>query len=164
LSGAADEKQHVVFIYDVKTMERPQQIIPAFVWADRLDEVHGRLVKALYFGEVGFKFVGVLGNREFPIRRPSTAIVGNELPNEKIQGGSQIMDRVSGDGSKARLGLPADHYPGDALPRLNICVGNEQIWVGLQEGLALRFKITDVLFGPFDLDPEAGRPVDLRQD
>jgi hypothetical protein len=46
-----------------------------------------------------------------------------------------------------------------SAPLINLTIEDRSIRVVLSERDNVMFELQDVLFGPFDLDPMAGRPI-----
>lgn len=160
---AADEhcrQQHMVFVRDVQSVQLIKQVVPAFVWSERLDTVHGRLRKALYLSKTGTNFVGMFEDPELSeIRVRSLSIRKDELPDQKIERRAQIVHGITSDSPEPRRGLPLQQNAINDVLGLRVVIGDDFIWAAIPKCLDFRCEITDVLFGPFDLDPEAGRPI-----
>jgi len=159
--GGPNSNQETMFVYDVQLMDEPQSIVPAFVWLGGLDEIHGNLTRALYFSRVlGFEVIGAAGKGEFGMPAWPSSIGQNHLPHQAIKSAGEIVKYVSDYRTPSGRRISVDPDADDALAGLVIALGEDFIWAGFKKPQDLRFEISDMLFGPFDLGPEGDRPID----
>jgi hypothetical protein len=82
------------------------------------------------------------------------AIRENELPGEMIERGSECVDHIAGNQENVDRNVEVIPDYEDLVSGLRVALGDDVIWVGLTKTLDSRFKIRDVLFGPFDFRPD----------
>lgn len=157
---AADGEQEFVFVRDVELMEPPKRAVPSVVRFGGLDKVHRRLRRSLYLSRrTGFKSIGG-GGRALEHGKSGVGLDffpfgTNQLADQKIEGGSKVVDGIADDGAPPERGLRRNLDLENALAGLRLVVGNDFIGFALPEPFNQRFEVADVLFGPFDLDPDA---------
>jgi hypothetical protein len=153
------DEQSVVLVGNVEIMNSPEHVISTLVRVGNVNRIYSTLSHALYSSmTLGLVFRGFLPEREsdLPPRslRESDAALGasdfNQLPNEMVKGTSEIVNNVSGNKSEFNgRGLNISDAI-DRLSRLRIVHGFDAIRIAIQELLPSDFKITDLLFGPFN--------------
>lgn len=156
--------QEAVLVDVVQFMDSPQVIVPSFVRAAFLDELYCGARNPLYFGiRTGFQFLKeVVGSGSTledwitDVSRGHISVSLNELPNEMIEGGSQIVKNISDEDRKSQGDLRAEMNPIDFLARFQIALGTDGIRTCFDERINPAFEIVDVFFGPFDFCPNAG--------
>lgn len=154
------DDQSPVLVLTVQAMKRPQWIIPSVVWFDTSESVHNGLAPGLFMGQkVPIKTIGRSEYGEVAALTPSAASGEHHQFPQVIKGALQIMDGIASDCPEplGRASSNADTI--DQMPRIGVVVTQDAIRVTLIEGFDLGFKIVDVFFGPFDLDPNAGRKL-----
>lgn len=150
--GCAYRDEQTVLVHVVELGDPVERVVPSLVWLDRLDKVHRRLARALYFSQaLGFKFLGSVPDGELGAGDVGPSVHQHELASQQIERGAEIVDDVADDGGPAERRLRAHPDAENPLAGLRIFLGHDLIGFGIEEGTDLRFKITDVLFGPFDL-------------
>jgi hypothetical protein len=164
--------QEPVLVYIVGGIEHPQEIaqaiIPGFVWHNRAHHVHDGLLSGLYrsamIGKSTFEFLGRVKDRKLLAVPPGVTPTGvGDVPPQDVEGGPQIVENLAGDGSEMERRLLAHTHAiknGPEMPQFLVYLGDNDIRVLFKEGFDFGCEITDVLFGPFDLDPAAGGPLD----
>jgi hypothetical protein len=154
-----DDEQEAVFVDIVKVVELPEVVIPTLVWLDGIDETYDVRAHSLYFSRrFGFVF-----GRSFTDGKAGgfsgTLPIGlNQLPGQMVEAAPQLVDGLTGNQGKFSRRLGANLNPKNSLSGLRICLAEESIWVGFAKGLQPTFKITDVMFGPFDFKPDSCLP------
>ena len=144
----------------VDFLKHPEQVVPAFVWFERLENVHDGLSPALLFSaKSGFERIGRVKDAETVLPVLVTHSHRPDRSPEDVQCRAEIVDRVACNGTPSRRGAFAHAQSNDDFPRLLVDVGDRSIKVAFAKGWDLGFEISDVFFGPFDLDPTAGRPI-----
>ena len=157
VGGSIGREKSVVLVYDVRDVQAPQKLVSTFVGFDRLENVHRAFTPALYRSSMGvFKFLGSIIEGELGFATGSGSH-GNAPQN--IEGGAEVMDGISGNGSQSEGGCLPNPNVDIECPGFLVFLGDKQIGVGSVEGGDRDCEITEVLFGPFDLDPTAGRPI-----
>jgi len=81
------------------------------------------------------------------------------LADKNIEGRTDIVDYVADNRPNARGWIGRNLDTENDLPRLRLWLTNDGIGLRLAEGFDRGFKLRDVFFGPFDLDPAAGGPI-----
>lgn len=150
-----------VFIRDVEHVKSPEYIsLPSLVRFYLLDEVDRAGIGTLYFSQVsgGFKFLNAMSNRECRLIGDLAAHGIDKLTGEVIKTRPQAMNGVSQDREKRRWWLIDDAELNHALTGFEVVISDCAIGIGLKEGFNRKIKIEDVLFGPFDLGPNADQP------
>jgi hypothetical protein len=82
-----------------------------------------------------------------------------QLGNEHVQGRPEVVNYVANNGPHSRGRVGANLQSKGDLPRLRLVLTDNAIGVSLEEGSVGRYKLVDVVFGPFDLDPATGGPI-----
>lgn len=153
----ADRYQELVLIRNVETMETPKRFIPSLVRFGLLNQAHRIFGNSLYLSKVaGFKSLGALGNEKAGTIRNFLSVGADQFANQQVEGGSEIVDSVTGDGTPVRRRLARDLDLENQISGIRIVLGDDSIWFALLEPSDQFFETTDVLFGPFDLYPNAG--------
>lgn len=115
------------------------------------EDVFNGLAGCYYSLTTGFKVDPTISHGEFGVAVLGASVVPYEIPSEVVQGGPKVVDSVAHyEGGRVRDILsekdPEMLAPGFWVRHDANCIG-----VQFYEGLGLRFKIADVMFGPFDL-------------
>jgi hypothetical protein len=159
----------VVFLDDVEFVDLPEPLVPAFVRTDFAESVHRRLTRATYFGpNQGFQIIGmntdrfVIENRETGMVIGDAGIRQDQPPREEIQGGATVMDGVRRNSADVGVGFHKDVKAQQPVPRFGVIIRKDGVGVGLLPGDDRFCQVSEVLFGPFNLDPTAGRPISHR--
>lgn len=160
-AGIGDD-QSPVLIRIVQFVERPKLVVPQFVGFDAAENIHDGLFSGLYMSAVGpMKTIGRRVDREataLSLRFPP-AIGEHQAAPEMVKAASEIVNRVGSNRPEASGRLGSDGNAIDLVPPIRITLASDRIGVGLVEGFDRGFKVADVLFGPVDLDPNAGRAI-----
>jgi len=158
--GADSQRQHLMFVSGIDGVQIPECFVPTLVGFGRLDDIHRRfLVRTLWFSlKSGFEFVGGVEDREIGLARRGTGAVNREAPKD-VQGRSEIVDGIRGNSAPPERSSFALEYAKDIAPDVHIWLGNETIRISSEEYSRGRLQLSDVLFGPFDLDPSTGYPA-----
>jgi hypothetical protein len=155
-----DHDQRLVFVGNVQFVEHPEcMTLPALIRFDGIDKFYRHWSHSAYFsGSLGFvvsfpaakdREIGSLGRDGKPARRSST-----EGVSQMIQGATEVLDRVAADGGQDRRRGTDRSYIIDQLSRLRVVLSSNDIWLASKKGAFFGLKITDVLFGPVNLDPD----------
>lgn len=148
------DNQQAVLVDIVKLVKSPDVAVPTLVRLCRFDELQQIWRDTVYYSWVnGLIFLGGLADRvSGPVCR-RLPIGLNQLPDQVIQGGTQVMHSVTDDGGNTDRDLLSDLKPVNALSGLRIEIDTDSIWISGAESLPFGIKIADVFFGPFDLGP-----------
>src|SRR5687767_12753465 len=159
--GVVGWDEEPVLVYLIDRIEEAQQLVPAFIRFDFLEDVHRSLSPALYCSrKFGVQFIGTGVDRKILARSHPVGAWMVGLSPEQVEGGPQVVDSISGHRAPSQRRLHRDAGEYNQLPRLRIVLSDDRISVALKKGGDLGVEIDDVLFGPFDLDPAAGGPID----
>lgn len=153
------DEQSVVLVGNVQIVDSPEKLVSTLVRVGSVNGIYSTLSHALYSSmTLGLVLRGALPNREsdlLPLSlRESETTLGasdfNQLPSEMFKSASEVMNNVSGNESDfSRRRLDVSHAI-DCLSRLRIELGFDSIRFAVKETLPNDFKLTDVLFGPFN--------------
>ncbi len=140
--------QEPVLICDVESVKGPQGVIPSFVCLydgkNMVSDIHAGLA---YRGQRGYEFFPRFANRELDVFGLPARDRESHLAHKVIEGGSQIVEGISGNQGKSSGNWRAFGYNA-ALLALGIVIRKDAAEVSLKDcGLQVR----DVLFGPFNL-------------
>ncbi len=159
-----DGKQEMVLVLSVEDMQRPQIFIPSLVRFGPSEDVHDTLLSGVFYStETMFECIGGLKKGE---GIPSVGVLGARRKHgspKNIQRRTQVVDCVPDDGSPSGRRFLRHHGTEYPLPALCVVLGDRSIGAGFHEGLDFGYEITEMLFGPFDLDRAAGRPGDAHE-
>jgi hypothetical protein len=162
LVSKSDDKQESVFVDVVKPVEPPEAIVPSSVRLGRADQVFRSLTHTVYFSAMsGFISIDIIKDRVASVLCDRSATRLDQLTSQVVQGHAQVADGVAKDGANVvgDLGNNSDFI--DFLSSICVVLDNDTIRLGVRvkEGIAMKFEIVDVLFGPFDFDPDPVEPV-----
>jgi hypothetical protein len=155
--------QEAMLVDVVEFVENPKLLVPSLVRLQSLDESHCGPGDSLYFGAAsGFQFLekvskvfGLSKNREAVFSGGLVASGVNELPDEVIQSGSQIVENITDDDGQGQGNWRARWKAVDLIAGLRVVLGVDGIRVRVEKSVNPSLKVTDVLFGPFDFCPDA---------
>ena len=152
-----NRKQEPVLIDYVEVMEQPKIAIQSVVRLYRAQDFFGTHSHSVYFSLSNRRCIllGTIANREIGVLVGRSATSLNKLPREVIECTSKVMNRVPEN---------KRHVVGDGLDlrdkecRVFDCgyrmrLGAKSIWFGIKKPLNRNVQVTDVLFGPFNLEP-----------
>lgn len=150
----ARHEQEFVLVENVQLMDRPEVIVPSWVWFGLVDEYYRTRSDSLFsstrvgsvFGKSFIKGVLMAPHDDSSVRL-------NEPAGEVIKGRMQVVYGVPDDAREAGGDLPVTLEPNDMCARLRIYIGHDSIRAGFAEGFDRACHITDVVFGPFDFLP-----------
>jgi len=162
----ADGQNETVLIGIVQSPEQPESLIPALVRLERINGLNRFPPRTLYTSTLSvFITIRGVGYRElnvFPFfggsfaeRNPNL----NQMENEMIQGASQVMNHVSGDGRDFRR---IDIQRADVqkwLASLRLRIEANQLKGCFAKRLDSRFQIIEVLLGPFNFYADQSQSV-----
>ena len=141
----------VVLVDDVKPMKLPHRIVPSIAIYHTENEPLGLGADALYFGYgSGFKSFGSLSDRESVTKGITLSIRSNQITNEAIKSGSQVVDNVSDDTAKGDWNTFLDQHAANILAGLRIYLSYQSVWVGIMECIDCNLEVLNVAFGPFN--------------
>jgi hypothetical protein len=155
--------QVAVLVDNVKVVNQPQKIVPPVSSLVRFgfpNEFYGTRRESLYYSRhLGFVFGSRFTDRKLMLSSRLAAAGLNELPDQMIQGGSQVVYGVADDTGEIVGDFGSDFNPKDLLSRLYILFEDDSMSVGLAKGRELLFKLSDMVFGPFDFQPDTDQSV-----
>ena len=149
-------EQQAVFIEIVKFAELPEQIIPTFVWFERVDAFNRLFPRHLYFSTVFGRhvFVGGIGDGEGNVVGGNLGSdpFGDQCVNQVIESAPEVIESVSNyDGDRKGNFRHTDDFK-NLLSRLRITLKSNELAVSLlMEDSECFGEISDVLIGPFGL-------------
>src|ERR1044072_86982 len=149
----ADErdKQLVMFVRDVECVQPVEFVCPSTVRLGRVDIVLGSIRHSLYLSSLfGFVTLGGCKNRIASAHRGFAPGDQNELIGEMIQCAPQIVNSISGnqgefDGRDANI-IDLKNI----IFHLRVMRTVNEIRLGIEEPITGNFKVTEMLFGPFN--------------
>jgi hypothetical protein len=147
-------KQQSMFVDVVKFVDEPESVIPTTVRIQTVDFIHGHLAHALYFSRVKeFVFRGVLSDGKRSPSGWSAAVCEDQLIGQVVQRASQVVNNISDDGSPAERNLGVDPNVKYQVSGLRVFLSENGVGASFLKDSDPGIQIMDVLFGPFDLDP-----------
>lgn len=155
---AGHEVHRVVLVGVVKTPYGPERIAD-LECADTVENIDRLFKPALFFSpKTGFRTVGAIESGE---------IVSNDVPGpvdrslpKLVERSVHVVNRIGSDGAHSEGdSFASPHDETVAEVPVHIFLGDDVIRLSGAEGGFFPFEITDVLIGPLDLDPTAGRPI-----
>jgi hypothetical protein len=151
-TGNACCYQHSVLIDNVEGVD-DIKVVPSPVRFQFLSDAHRFVAGTLYFSfNFGFVFLGAFDNRKFGKSTGGLIVGKNELPREMVKRGSKVMNDLADNDAPMPRQLEIPVKSKDFISRLRIVLGSDRIMIGTPEAVDLGFKVTDVLFGPLDLN------------
>jgi hypothetical protein len=156
--GGPYRYDRLVFVQSVKLVDHPKGFAPSLVWFETVNESFADRAHSLYFSRsVGFEFLHTAADWKACPGSDLPTVSQNQLANQLIQSRTQIVHNVADRGAQAGWHVFDDVNPVDVAARLRVLVSDDAVWVALDEGPDVSFKLTDVAFGPFDLDQRTGQ-------
>ena len=152
LVGRPYRHDSLVFIQSVKLMDEPERFAPSFIWLEFVDDASDLSSNALYLSRrVGFKRLAVIADGEAGALCDLPMVDHDKLAHQIVQGRAKVMRDIPDDGAQGGGYAFDDADTVDVASSLRIVIADDHIWIALVESADLRFKLTDVAFGPFDL-------------
>jgi len=149
-----NSKKGAVFVNNVKLVDTPEQIIPAFVWLERINSFYRFRPHALYFSSLtGFISIKVLCNREHSVTIGNSSPNHNKLMGEMVKGAPKVMNNVASggnciEGQNRDIGYECPLWT--ALAKTEIHLANDYCRAFIPKGNEFGLEITEVFFGPLD--------------
>ncbi len=141
-----------MFFKIVQLMNSPEVFIPSLIRLDSFDNVYCPKPDSLYrsarFGFVlGSRFV----DREVGVATRDLAVRFDQLPSQVIEAAPKLVNGFANDQRQiAQRKLMAQFYLANEQLKFRILLADEFIGIVVPDSNEFGFKITDVLFGPFD--------------
>jgi hypothetical protein len=150
------DQQEAVLVDIVKFVECPKIVAPTLVRLERVNKPYRSGIHSLYLSRrFGFVLGRSLADGKIgPVAR-GIPVCLNQLPSQVVERTAQLVDGFPDDQGEVFGWLRPNLDPKDALAGLRVLVAQHAIWVSFAEGQNPSFKITDVVFGPFDFRPNA---------
>lgn len=155
--GGTTNKKQTVFVAIVKQMQTHQVFIPSSVRVESVDHLYRLWGDSLYFsGRFGFVMLQTLfADRERGIVVGGLAVRQNQLPDKMVKGGSEVLENISDDKGKIfgnRFTLTQLY---DEVSSLRLSLSDERIGIGWfgEKAMNPSIQVSDVMFGPFDFEP-----------
>lgn len=143
----------LVLVQSVKFVDHPEKLAPSLVWLQTPKQPVGTCADALYLSRsVGFKFMDRPANRKAGTASGLLPIRHNELPCELVERSAQVVNDIADDAAQAGWHIFADLDPVDQISSLRVIISDDKVWVASVERADFRLQLTDVAFGPFNLD------------
>lgn len=160
LATRPDCKQQPMLVDYVKLMQSPQSVMPSLVWLESSNDGSGRRDDSLFCSlESGFKFVSVVRDYEEVALHDVLTAAFNELTPQQIEGGSEVVNRISCNERQSRRWKREYVETILQLSRIGDYISDDLIGFTLMKPLDRDFQLVDVLVGPFDLKTGAGQSV-----
>jgi hypothetical protein len=154
---APDDVKEAVFVEIIQFVQNPERLEPVSVRLHRPDEVYCTRLHSLYSSrELAFAFGRSIQKREACMPTGGAATGDDELPRQMVEAAPQIVSGVSGDHREGGRDWLLNPHPVDEFTGMRVLIAPEAVWVALAKDLDLRFKVADVVFGPFDFCPDLG--------
>ena len=138
----------------VQFVQLPENMpLPAFVRLGCIDCIYNLLPNALYLSATrGFVIRGFPSDRVIhePIRLRAAARRQHQLVGNMIEGTSQVLDYIGGNGCQRIWDAISFRDVINMLTGLRVVLDGKFVGVGVVESLQSKMKILDVLFGPCD--------------
>ena len=145
-------KDQDMFVRNIHPVETPQRIISTEVRLVAIDKTPIGGTHPLCFSRrIGRVSWGALGYREVCVGCDCSPIVNDESRSQVIQGGAEIVNDVADNETDERIDI--NHILDDivGVSGLRIVLGADFARIRCQKGFTSRLKISDVAFGPLDL-------------
>jgi len=154
------DEQSMVLVGNVEVVEYPEaRALPTVVRFGSVNSIYSTLLHALYSSiSLGTVFCGVLPDGEAGLYGGRPAVNENELAGEMFKSASEVMNRVSSNEAEFDGRGREISDASVVIARMRVKIGNERIWLGFDELGLQDFKITDMLFGPFNLQTDEREP------
>ena len=117
----------------------------------RLEKVADRLTGCFYSVTRGFKIDPVVACGQRCMTALFTAVMSDQVPHHVIEGNTKIVDSVAYCEGEGRRDFLSKDEPDGCVPGFGIVAYGNTVRLLLDKRLKLRFKVMDVMYGPFDL-------------
>lgn len=153
-------KHESMLVNNIELADMPERIIPSYVRLHSLDDFLRTGADFLYFSAthgrcVFLKTIRTTENREEGVFIGDATVSLDELPCKMVECTSQIMNGITKndrDGSGNRL-RPSDIKR--CVLDYRVRLGSDCVRLGTNESLDSQVQISDVLFGPFNFEPDS---------
>jgi hypothetical protein len=145
-----------VLVDVVRIVKGPKRRVSALVWFDPVDSFYRRFPRSCYFSSLeGVVFLGCIEDGkcyELPsaLAYPPALSSLNQLESKMIQGATQVLDNVSGNGQHLKSGDRQSRKILLSLQSLRISIGANYTLVSVPKIGGCDIEINEVFFGPFD--------------
>ena len=159
---AGNEAKRLMLVGVVELPNSPKRIAD-LVRVETVEEFYGSISAGQFFSPwFGYKRLGLHPSGELVVPVPGAS--RGALP-QMVEADMEVMHRVGDDGGEVyrhALALAEGVHPSveeAVLVLLILRIESSGIGASVLPPFDRRFQITDVLVGPVDLDPSAGRPI-----
>jgi len=144
-------KNCLVFVRDVNLIEREERAIPSLVWLQPADKALNFLAGTLYVSNKGlFKLFTRSADGE-AIAANLPAVSEDGAADQMVEGGSKVVSTVPNEQAELARDILHDLDLENVVVTMRPCLSRDSIWFSANERIDHRIKISQVLFGPFDL-------------
>ena len=152
--------QGAMLVHDVEVMDCPKFVVRSLVRLERFDLVADFFRQdALYFSiKDSFVFLLAFANRKADLTkndRIGNASGNGEVISEMIPRASQVMNSIPGKCGDDGRDCSEVNQVILGLADLRVILRDRSIGIGIKKDSPCRFQITNVLFGPFNFEPNA---------
>lgn len=157
LWNESDGDQEAMLICPAKFIQVPEAINSTFVRFERLDKALSLIPYALYFSPIaGLEFLGAAGNGKIMMPSNLDPLRIEELINEVVESRPQIGNGVANGRAEGERDFLLDSN--SVVPSVTLLLGPNFISTSTK-GDPFGLEVTDVFFGPFNLDGYANEAV-----
>jgi hypothetical protein len=157
----ADYEEKSVLVKIIEGMQHEQIIVPSVIRLERVDHLFSLWSDSLYISSrKGFVCLGTLIDREANPSASRDAVIGqNQLPNQMVKSGPQVLEDVADNGGEVCRNIFSDKNPPDQIIGLRVFLSDRGVRIGFEKGFQSTVEITDVLLGPLDFTPNNKGPI-----
>ena len=151
--GVCDRHRNdsVVFVEGVEFVKHPQGGIPSLVWFEPFDKPFSFVANSLHLPACLFERSNTSFDRESAVPSYLPPIVSDQVANQLVECGPQIVNNIANDGAEFDWEAFFDANAKYILSSFRIDLTDELVRVSIKEGLDGRFKLLSVAFCPFNL-------------
>ena len=158
LVSGGSQNRNLMFISDADFIEA-KEFFPNLVILDRMNNIRSGPLMGLFYGlESGFQFIGAPHNGEIFFSRNEKPPRPGLIPND-VESGAQIVNDIGGNSGETGGDDMTAFNNEPQFPVFRIELTDRLIRVSIQKCAATAFKLSDVLFGPFDFSAPTECPI-----
>lgn len=161
LHGSSDDIEQLVLIPNVKTVQKPEGMtlgISRFmVRLQALNNFYNRLARAFHLSWASrLVFSGIEEDGELGFHIRSFPCGKHKLTYEQVEGGSEVVNGISGDSTPTKREDMRAPNPYDVLSCIRLSLYNDTVRTDVARySKHFIVQVSEVLFGPLDLRPGA---------